>query len=53
MKIEIEPSENVDYLGEKLGEYIWNLEEDNNHVTGFCDSVGECFEEIIRHRLIK
>ena len=26
MKIEIEPSKNVDYLGEKLGEYIWNLE---------------------------
>ena len=50
MKIEIEPSKNVDYLGEK---YIWNLEEGNNHVTGFCDSVGECFEEIIRHRLIK
>lgn len=53
MKIEIEPSKNVDYIGEKLGEYIWNLEEGNNHVTGFCDSVGECFEEIIRHRLIK
>ena len=24
--------------------------EGDNHITGFCDSVGECFEEIIRHR---
>ena len=53
MKIEIELSKNVDYPDEKLGEYIWNLKEGDNHVTGFCDSVGECFEEIIRHRLIK
>ena len=50
MKIEIELSKDVDFPGEKLGEYIWNLEEVGNHVTGFCDSVGECFEEIIRHR---
>ena len=50
MKIKIELSKNVDYPGEKLGEYIWNLKEGDNHITGFCDSVGECFEEIIRHR---
>ena len=50
VKIEIELSKNVDYPGEKLGKYIWNLEEGDNHVTGFCDSVGECFEEIIRHK---
>ena len=50
MKIEIELSKNVDYPGQKLGDYIWNLEESDNHVTGFCDSIGECFVEIIRHR---
>ena len=50
MKIEIELSKNVDYSGEILGEYIWNLEEGDNHVTGFCNSIGQCFEEIIRHK---
>ena len=50
MKIEIELSKNVDYPGEKLGEYIWNLKEGDNHITGFCDSIGRYFEEIIRHR---
>ena len=33
MKIEIELSKNVDYPDEKLGEYIWNLKEGDNHVT--------------------
>ena len=46
MKIEIELSKNVDYPGEKLGEYIWNLKEGNNHITGFCDSVGECLKKL-------
>ena len=50
MKIEIELSKNVDYSGEILGEYIWNLEEGDNHVTGFCNSIGQCFEEIFRHK---
>ena len=49
MKIQIELSKDVDYPSDKLGKYIWNLEESDNHVTGFCDSIGECFEEIIRH----
>ena len=48
--IQIELSKNVDYPREKLGKYIWNLEEDDNHVTGFADSIEECFEEIIRNR---
>jgi len=50
MKIQIELSKDVNYPGEILGEYIWNLEEGDNHVTGFCDSVKECFQEIIRNR---
>ena len=50
MKIQIELSKDVDYPGEKLGEYIWNLEQPDNHVTGFADSIGECFEEIIRYK---
>jgi hypothetical protein len=39
---------------EKLddGSFIWNLEEGKNHVTGYANSIGECFEEIIRHREI-
>ena len=51
MKVQIELSKDVDYPSKKLGKYIWNLEESNNHVTGFCDSIGECFEEIIRHEV--
>tara|TARA_B100000073_G_scaffold293461_1_gene257111 strand:+ start:318 stop:470 length:153 start_codon:yes stop_codon:yes gene_type:complete len=50
MKIQIELSKDVNYPGEILGKYIWNLEEGDNHVTGFCDSVKECFQEIIRNR---
>ncbi len=40
---------------EKLdtGKFIWNLEEGKNHVTGFADSIGECFEEIVRYRELK
>jgi len=53
MKIEIELSKDVDYQGyqgQKLGKYIWNLEEGTNHVTGFGDSLEECFKEIVRFR---
>lgn len=50
MRIEIELSKNVEYKGEKLGEYIWSLEEGSNHVTGFGDSLEECFKEIVRFR---
>lgn len=49
--IQIQLSKDVDYPREKLGKYIWNLEEGDNHVTGFADSIGECFEEIIRNRV--
>ena len=35
MKIEIELSKDVNYPGEILGEYIWNLEEGDNHVMDF------------------
>ncbi len=48
--IQIELSKDADYPGEILGEYIWNLEEGTNHVTGFCDTLEECFEEILRHK---
>ena len=50
MKIEIEFSKDADYSGEILGDFIWNYIEDGTHITGFGDSIGECFEEIIRHR---
>ncbi len=41
MKIEIEFSKDVDYPVEE-----------ECHITGFGDSIGECFEEIIRYRTI-
>ena len=50
MKIEIEFSKDVDYPKEKLGTFIWNYIEDDCHITGFGDSIRECFEEIIRYR---
>ncbi len=52
MKIEIELSKHVDYPKEKLGKFIWNYIEDGSHITGFGDSIGECFEEIVRYRTI-
>ena len=48
MKIQIELSKDVDYPSDKLGKYIWNLEESTIMLL-ICDSIGECFEEIIRY----
>ena len=53
MNIQIELSKDVDYQDQKLGKYIWNLEEKNNHVTGFCDSLDECFVEIVRFKNVE
>ena len=53
MIIQIELSKDVDYQGEKLGKYIWNLEEKNNHVTGFSDTLEECFVEIMRFKNVE
>jgi hypothetical protein len=50
VNIQIELSKDVDYQGKKLGKYIWNLEEKNNHVTGFSDTLEECFVEIMRFK---
>ena len=47
MKIQIEN----DITG--TGSYIWGLETGPENIdiyTGFCDTLGECFEEIIRHQ---
>ena len=52
MKIEIELSKNVDYPKEKLGKFIWNYIEDGRNITGFGDSIGECFEKIVRCRTV-
>ena len=41
MKIEIELSKNVDYPGEKLGEYIWNLKK---VITTLLDFVSKGFK---------
>ena len=47
MKIEIELSKNVDYSGEILGEYIWNLEEGDNHVTGFAIQLDNVLKKLL------
>ena len=52
MNIQIELSKDVDYPGQKLGKYIWNLEEPGNHVTGFCDTLEDCFVEIMRFKTV-
>jgi hypothetical protein len=49
MKIQIEQ----DITG--TGTYIWGLEDGPEHIdkfSGFADTLGECFEEIIRHQTI-
>ena len=49
MKIKIEN----DFTG--TSSYIWSLETGPEHIdcyTGYCETLGECFEEIIRHRTI-
>ncbi len=53
MNIQIELSKDVNYQGLKLGKYIWNLEETNNHVTGFCDKLEKCFVEIMRFKNVE
>lgn len=45
MKIEIEQ--------QTSGTYKWGLETGPEHIdcyTGYAETLGECFEEIIRHR---
>jgi hypothetical protein len=47
MKIQIE----TDITG--TGTYIWGLETGPERIdkySGYCETLGECFEEIIRHR---
>ena len=47
MKIQIEQ----DITG--TGTYIWGLEDGPEHIdkfSGFADTLGECFEKIIRHQ---
>jgi hypothetical protein len=47
MKIQIEQ----DITG--TGTFIWSLEDGPEHIdkfSGFGDTLGECFEEIVRHR---
>ena len=47
MKIQIED----DFTGTKT--FIWGLETGPEHIdkySGFADTIGECFQEIIRHQ---
>jgi hypothetical protein len=47
MKIEIEQTETKNY--------IWALEDGPEHIdkfSGYCKTLGECFEKIIRHQTI-
>ena len=49
MKIQIEQ----DITG--TGTYIWGLEDGPEHIdkfSGYCETLGEVFEEIIQHRAI-
>jgi hypothetical protein len=47
MKIEIEQTETKNY--------IWALEDGPENIdkfSGYCETLGECFEEIVKHREI-